>query len=400
MLSTRVSAWLRFVAVAALMRKSRSSLFAAISLGVLSMSAVAAQLVPADTANAIKVIGHYKQYNVYDVDASDLELDLGPFPINGTVFQTAIEVADAMTPVDVQDTVQGNANGIRCEFLCVSPKGQIVGYNPIVYAKVKGTASPFMPAAKQVVDAPSASVPRPVDQWHGYKVYQFASNSSMGTDGVIISGSTYFSQLSELTAFLPAISEASKPEGVTCYSFLCIVASKPGKSVIGYSAEGYAAYVNEHRWYTPNDLATHYRVRAEAAERQRKTDAEFAKGDAEAAVRQSQAAAAVAAAYKPPRTSNPGTSSGVPADVIRQAITSANPGGYDLTTWIETNAYVQQVNGEAVHYIEYQGAWYIKREMMQYVGSKGGISFRSAIASNKGRIGLVKRGNSWYIVKG
>lgn len=85
-------------------------------------------------------------------------------------------------------------------------------------------------------------------------------------------------------------------------------------------------------------------------------------------------------------------------DVIRQAITSANPGGYDLTTWTEPNAYVQQERGEAVHYVEYQGTWYIKSDMVQYLGSKGGISFRSATLSTKGRVGLVKRGSSWYLV--
>jgi hypothetical protein len=208
-----------------------ATFLAGIAFGMLSVSADAAQLVPKDTANAIKVVGHYKQYNVYDLDGSDLGLDIGPFPINGTIFPSAIEVADAMTPVDTQDALQGNANGIRCEFLCVNPKGEVVGYNPTLYAKMKGATFPVTPPAQQAPITQAVAAPRPIGQWHGYQVYEFASASAMDTQGVIIAGSTYFSQLAELTAFLPAISEAAVPEGVVCY-FLCTINFKRNRLVM------------------------------------------------------------------------------------------------------------------------------------------------------------------------
>jgi hypothetical protein len=86
-------------------------------------------------------------------------------------------------------------------------------------------------------------------------------------------------------------------------------------------------------------------------------------------------------------------------DAIRGAINNtAVTTSYQVVDYEITNSYVKKIDDEDGHIIEYKAHMHIKPELEQYVGSQGGISYRSADINLTGRTILFKRGNSWYSV--
>lgn len=117
----------------------------------------------------------------------------------------------------------------------------------------------------------------------------------------------------------------------------------------------------------------------------------------EGAARQDDAVAEVASA-------DGSTDSDVPTGVIRDAINHDDKltqwGAYPVQTWKETNTYTRKIDDEKVVFIEVRGTFHLAPENMEYLHSKGGISFPVASYERDGAIEVVKRGNSWYILKG
>jgi hypothetical protein len=88
-----------------------------------------------------------------------------------------------------------------------------------------------------------------------------------------------------------------------------------------------------------------------------------------------------------------------PDDAIRGAINNTtNADAFQVADYEITNSYVKKIDGEDGHVIEFKAHMHIKPELEQYVGSHGGISFRSADVNVTGRTVMFKRGNSWYSV--
>lgn len=89
---------------------------------------------------------------------------------------------------------------------------------------------------------------------------------------------------------------------------------------------------------------------------------------------------------------------GPPDDIVRLAIIdSIHAKAFSVSKWNNVNSYERKENGEDVQYIEYEATLKIKPEYEKYVNSGGGISFPSAIVERNGTVGLIKRGDKWYL---
>ena len=72
----------------------------------------------------IKPTGKWGVYNTYAIDSTDLDAD--KYNINSVMWD-AYDLSKALPTIRPQDV---NKNGIVCEFLCVNPMGQVIGWNP------------------------------------------------------------------------------------------------------------------------------------------------------------------------------------------------------------------------------------------------------------------------------
>lgn len=80
----------------------------------------------AEQVNGIPVVGVEAKYRVYDIPTDNLD-DISYF-INGTYYTPEL-IMHSIPAIQKKDV---DANGYKCEFLCINAKGQVVGWNPNV----------------------------------------------------------------------------------------------------------------------------------------------------------------------------------------------------------------------------------------------------------------------------
>jgi hypothetical protein len=364
-----------------------------------------------------KVIGLYGKYPIYDMKDQDLSGDL-PYNVDGQTQVSAIMLAQRLRPIQSVDI---GKDGINCDFLCENPQHQVIGFDPKVLAlfveQSKMTTGQLAAKARDVVAAqqerasptPEADRIPPIKvigHTGNYDIYDIKDPDrsdnqlpNIEPGEMLKVYSTYYRDARDYVRFLkPVNPEDIRRQKVFC-KFLCRTTYG---EFVGYDAAVYARYLADLASDTPQHRAE-FEKRLEANVQAAKAAPVLREQALAQAKRQEADELAQLTTYRQsaiknrPASSNPGTNSGVPIAVIRNAIASKE-GAFELTTWTESNTYVLSQSGEAVHFVEYKASWYLKPEMIQYLGSKGGISFRSAQASTAGRIGLTKRGSEWYLV--
>lgn len=210
-----------------------------------------------------------------------------------------------------------------------------------------------------------------VGDFNGLPVFDVKLDPRAGESSIpfpiTVDGNVYNTVDALVRELQPLIREQTSINGVTCQS-LCW---NPEGAIVGYDYAPYWAAAA--RVETPNMPASHV--------------------------------AYVKDAMPTPKVyAQPTTSSEVPIEVIRNVIDAdkeiTSNGAFPVATWKETNTYMRTIGNEEVTFIEYRGTFHISPDLEQYVGSKGGISYRTDEYEKDGQFAVVKRGNSWYIYKG
>lgn len=275
---------------------------------------------------------------------------------------------------------------IVCTPLTCVRNGKVIGYSYPEYQRLKAQldASPPPPVT------PSGAVKVVGTLRDKFPIYGF-DKADIDLKGPAYAGSKVFLDPFEIIAALAPLDLADIKTAVSCH-ILCW----GGDVIVGYDPVAFARF---KRLYEAKSQAERDQFLEEI--KRKHADGVQARDRAmqasDQAAKQAKARQAFEASYKPPQMMNPRTTGAVPIGVIRNAITG-NQSAFQLTTWRESNTYVRSHEGEAVHYIEYEAQWDLKKENISYLNSNGGISFPSARRQTTGTIGVVKRGNSWYVV--
>jgi hypothetical protein len=316
----------------------------------------------------------------------NLPLDYLDHP--GMSLQDKVYLAQTLVPIDYTSadvTRMVRSGAIACTPLTCVRDGKVIGYSYPEYQRLKAAldASPPAPVT------PSGAVKVVGMLRDRFPIYGF-DKVDIDLRGPAYAGSKVFLDPFEIIAALPAL-DADTRKAVSC-RILCW----GGEAILGYDPVAFARFkrLHEAKSQTERDQFLEQIRQNHAAGMQARDSARHASNQA---AKQAKSRQAFEAAYKAPQMSNPGTASAVPIGVIRNAITG-NQSAFHLTTWKESNTYVLNREGEAVHYVEYEAQWDLKRENIGYLNSSGGISFPSARRQTAGTVGVVKRGNSWYVV--
>ena len=224
-----------------------------------------------------------------------------------------------------------------------------------------------------------------VGQWGAFGVFDLKvmpASDNLLVFPLTVDGNTYQDVDALVPQLLPLNLAQVTSSGVRCN----IVCSNPNGDVIGYDLATYSRHAQENHLPTvpSNQLAYVQAMEKLTAE--------------------ALAPAPVKPAVADVERMDGSTDSDVPTGVIREAINHDDKltqyGDYPVQTWKETNTYTRTINDEKVVFIEVRGTFHLSSGNMQYLGSKGGISFSAASYERDGVVELVKRGNSWYILKG
>jgi len=297
-------------------------------------------------------------------------------------------LADTLPPVDLDNAGIRRmvaTKDIQCpELTCTYANGGkpvVIGYNPRYYAALKSQvgARPLEPIS------PSGAI-KVVGKWKD----KYPVRAVVALDRPVRSGGKLYFDPFEVVAALTPVDRKDVRPVLDC-NLLC--ADWDDGRVVGYDPVAWAKFKRMWALKPQAERDAFYRQIKDMYQREQGVAAE----ERAYADRQAEKQA-WRAAYNPPPMKDPGTSSGVPTRVIREAITGDQANYFNLTTWQETNTYVLKRGGESVHYVEYQAQWDIKKEHVRYVNSGGGIDFRSPRMQTKGTLGMVKRGSSWYLV--
>jgi len=316
----------------------------------------------------------------------DLPLDYLDHPSMSV--QDKVYLAQTLVPLDfnnddVRRLIQNKV--ITCTPLTCIRDGKVIGYDYRDYERLKAQLEDSPPPPVK----PSGAV-KVKGMWKDkYPIYDFDGDRvTSDLTGPTYVGSKVFLDPFEIVAALTPVDVADIRNKFNC-SILCHVEKG---AIIGYDPVAFARFKRLFEAKSQEQKAQFY-----AEIKKKHTDTLTQKADIDQYYAQAKAQNAWKATYNPPKISNPRTSSSVPVELIREAITG-NQSTFNLTTWKEENTYVLNKDGESVHYIEYKAQWDIKKENTQYVNSGGGIDFPSPRRQTTGTIGLVKRGNSWYKV--
>lgn len=315
----------------------------------------------------------------------DLPLDYLDHPSMSV--QDKVYLAQTLRPLDFNDIEVRRLikdKQITCTPLTCIRNGKVIGYNYREYERLKAQLEASPPAPVK----PSGAV-KVVGMWKDkYPIYGF-DKGRVETDlkGPAYADSQVFLDPFEIIAALTPVDTADIRKQFFC-SILCWAEG----SIVGYDPVAFARFKRLFEAKSQEQKDQFY-----AEIKKKHTDALKQKADTEQYYAQAKAKNAWKATYNPPKMSNPRTSSAVPVEMIREAITG-NQSAFNLTTWKEENTYVLNKAGESVHYIEFKAQWDIKKENVQDVNSGGGIDHPSPRRQTTGTIGLVKRGNSWYKV--
>jgi hypothetical protein len=222
-----------------------------------------------------------------------------------------------------------------------------------------------------------------VGQWGEFAVFDLKADLNMGSGHrlhfpITVDGNTYDDIYALATQLLPLTNNQVYAAGVNCE----VVCWDPAGDVIGYSLRDYSDLAKQNNLPPiPSNQVSYVQ-----------------------ALEKLLATPAPAAPVEEVKLVDGSTDSDVPTGVIRDAINHDDKltqyGAYPVQTWKETNTYTRKINDEKVVFIEVRGTFHLSSENMQYLGSKGGISFSVASYERDGAVELVKRGNSWYILKG
>ena len=228
---------------------------------------------------------------------------------------------------------------------------------------------------EQMADAlDAASKVKVIGAWKGLRVYDI--HLPPGRNGldfpITVDGITYDHPWDLMPQLVPIPAQTQRELGVSCGTAFCIT---DDGQVVGYDVENYKTAVAYYGLpYPPaNQVAYYERIGLFTPKAPRKQYGE------------------------------PTTDSDVPVDIIRNVINADNDvtsnGDFPAVYWKETNTYTRKIGDEKVIFIEYHGTFRIKPDLEQYVGSRGGISYRTDEYEKDGQIAVVKRGNSWYAIK-
>lgn len=303
--------------------------------------------------------------------------------------QDKVYLAQTLVPLDFSsvDVMRLIRQGtIACTPLTCVRDGKVIGYSYPEYQRLKAQLEASPPAPVK----PSGAVNIVGTLLDRLPIYGF-DKADIDLQGPAYAGSKVFLDPFEIVAALAPLDLADIKTTVSCH-ILCW----GGDAIVGYDPVAFARFkrLYEAKSQAERDQFLEQIKRKHANSMQAQASARKA---SDQAAKQTKARLAFEAAYKPPQMANPRTASAVPIDVARSAI-AGNQSAFQLTTWKETNTYVRSREGEAVHYIEYEAQWDLKKENIGYLNSNGGISFPSARRQTSGTIGVVKRGNSWYVV--
>ena len=86
-----------------------------------------------------------------------------------------------------------------------------------------------------------------------------------------------------------------------------------------------------------------------------------------------------------------------PDEQIKDAINkAAGTSSYKVEEYKITNSYSQKIDSEDVQILKWEGTFKLLPELVQYLHSSGGISYKTLYQFRRGTIAVVKRGNEWY----
>ncbi len=208
--------------------------------------------------------------------------------------------------------------------------------------------------------------------WHGFDTYNYRFDGARGDGGttfpLTIDGIAFPDELALAAATQPVGIDSQHAAGVNC-NFFCW---NDQGTLLGYSPTAYATLARR-------------------------------RGKPETPV-----AAAAPSVIDVDRIDG-STSSDVPTDAIRTAINANKDltsfGAFPVQTWKETSTYTRKIDDETVTIIELRGTFHLLPKDEHLVGSTNsdiarGAQFTTDHYDKDGQVALVKRGNSWYIIKG